>query len=363
MKKKLTALAVTAALAPVAAMAGTHDITISSNVSIYGRAHLSVDNVSGIVANTNKTSVNSNSSRFGVKGSHDMGGGMTGMFQIESGVNLVGSSVPDGNGGNATGQVFSRARDMFIGLGGNFGTVKAGRMGGANQWVYDSNLFADQLGDAGNFNSGTGVGGRLDGILMYETPDMSGFKAGLTYIPAASLDTGATTGNSSYGTKLDYANSGFGAHLAHFKVSTTTAAVETENKNTSVAGSYDFGNGMVTAQYVNTKVDTAGAASTTRKVYNVGGKFNVSSNGAIKAQYSNADDVTGTPNSGANMIAIGYDHKLSDAMELYVVYAKTDNDIAAAFTADNYGHGGKAGGLAVAGEDPRGFGVGLSYNF
>ncbi len=363
MKKKLTALAVTAALAPVAAMAGTHDITISSNVIIYGRAHLSIDNVSGIAANTNNASVNSNSSRFGIKGSHDIGGGMKGMFQIESGVNLSGSSVPDGNGGAATGQVFSRARDMFIGLGGNFGTIKAGRMGGANQWVYDSNLFADQLGDAGNFNSGAGVGGRLDGILVYETPNMNGFNAALTYIPAASLDTGATTGKNSYGAKLDYANSGFGAHLAHFKVSTTTAAVVTDNKNTSIAGSYDFGNGMVTAQYVSTKVDTTGAASTTRHVYNIGGKFNVSDNGAVKAQYSNANDLTGTPNSGANMIAIGYDHKLSDAMELYVVYARTDNDTGAAFTADNYGHGGKAGGLAIAGEDPKGFGIGLSYNF
>ena len=317
MKKKLIATAVVAALAPVAAMAGTNDISISSNVSIYGRAHVSVDGVSGIAANTNKTSVNSNSSRFGVKGSHDLGGGMKGMFQIESGVNLVGSSTPDGNGGNATGQVFSRARDMFIGLGGSFGTIKAGRMGGANQWVYDSNLFADQLGDAGNFNSGSGVGGRLNGILVYETPDASGFKAGLTYIPAASLDAGATTGKSSYGMKLDYANTGFGGHLAYFKVSTTTAAVVTDNKNTSVAGSYDFGKGMLTAQYVNTKVDVGGA-STTQNVYNIGGKFNVSSNGAIKAQYSKANDVSGTPNTGANMFAIGYDHNLSKHMDMYV---------------------------------------------
>lgn len=363
MKKKLTALAVTAALAPVAAMAGTHDITISSNVSIYGRADLSVDKMSGVAADTNKTSVSSNSSRFGVKGSHDIGGGMTGMFQIESGVNLAGSQVRDGNGPVTSGQVFSRARDMFIGLGGNFGAIKVGRMGGANQWVYDSNLFADQLGDTGNFTGEiAGFGGRLDGILMYETPNMNGFNAALTYIPARSLDAAPATGNSSYGAKFDYANSGFGAHLAHFNVSTTTAAVETENKNTSIAGSYDFGNGMVTAQYVNFKVDTAGAASTTRKVYNIGGKFNVSDNGAIKVQYSNADDLTGTPNSGANMIAIGYDHKLSDAMAAYVVYARTDNDTGAAFTVNRYGHGGDAGG-AAAGEDPKGLSIGLGYNF
>lgn len=365
MKKKLIAIAMTAALAPAAAMA---DVTVISNVDIYGRAHLSVDQIYGIAANTNKTSVNSNSSRFGVKGSKDLGdSGLKGMFQLESGVNLVGGTVPDGNGGNATGQVFSTARDMFIGLGGSFGTVKGGRMGGANQWVYDSNLFADQLGDAGNFNSGRGVGGRLSGILKYETPDMSGFKGGLTYIPAASLDSAPTSGKNSYGLKLDYANMGFGGHFAYFDVGTNLTGVTTKNKNTSIAGGYDFGNGMVTAQYVRSKVDnpTAGtvSASTTQNVYNIGGKFNVSSNGAIKAQYSHAGDLTNTSNTGANMFAIGYDHKLSKEMDMYVVYAKTNNEAAATFTADNYGHGGKAGGLAVAGEDPSGFGVGLSYNF
>lgn len=367
MKKKLIVIATAAALAPAAAMA---DITVISNVDIYGRAHLSVDHISGIAANTNKASLNSNSSRFGVKGSKDLGNtGLKGMFQLESGVNLVGGTNPDGNGGTGTanGQVFTTARDMFLGLGGSFGTVKGGRMGGANQWVYDSNLFADQLGDAGNFNSGRGVGGRLSGILMYETPDMSGFKGALTYIPAASLDAAPTTGKNSYGLKLDYANMGFGGHLAYFDVGTNLTGVTTKNKNTSVAGSYDFGAGMVTAQYVRSKVDnpTAGvvSASNTQNVYNIGGKFNVSPNGAIKAQYSRANDVSGTSNTGAKMYAIGYDHKLSKEMDMYVVYAKTDNDAAATFTADNYGHGGKAGGLAVAGEDPKGFGIGLSYNF
>lgn len=366
MNKALIAFLFTAALMSTNSMASTKTINITSDITIYGRVHLSADRVSGIAANTNQTSLNSNSSRFGVKGDKDLGmGGLKGMFQLESGVNAVGGTNPDGNGGDGTahGQVFSNARDMYLGLAGSFGALKAGRMGGANQWVYDSNLFADQLGDAGNFNSGRGVGGRLSGILIYETPDVSGFKAGLTYIPAASLDAGATTGKSSYGAKLDYANMGLGGHLTYFKVSTTTAAVVTDNMNTSVAGSYDFGNAMVTAQYVKSKVDITAAASTTRNIYNIGGKFNISSNGAIKAQYSRAGNLTGTANSEANMFAIGYDRKLSDGFDMYVVYAKTTNKANAAFTVDNYGHGGKAGGMAVAGEDPSAFGIGLSYNF
>jgi hypothetical protein len=48
---------------------------------------------------------------------------------------------------------------------------------------------------------------------------------------------------------------------------------------------------------------------------------------------------------------------------LYVVYAATTNDAAGTYTVDDYGHGGKAGSGAVAGEDPKGFGLGLTYDF
>ncbi len=355
MKKKLIAFAVAATLVPAAAMA---------DATVYGRVHVSLDSVTGIAANKNNQAFNSNSSRFGVKGGTDLDGGMKAMFQLESGVNSVGGQVPDGNGGaGGTGPVFSNARDMYIGLSSGFGSVTIGRQGGANQWVYDSNLFGDQLGDAGNFNSGAGVGGRLDQVLIYKTPDINGFKAGLTIIPASSLDSTGVTGRSSNGVKLDYGNAGITGHLAYFKVGTTSGVTDTDNKNTSVAGSYDFGKGMVTAQYVSTTTDVTGSASKKRNVYNIGGKFNVSGNSAVKAQYSKAGDLTGTANSGANMFALGYDYNYSKNVDVYVVYAATSNDANGTYTVDNWGHGGKAGGGAISGEDPKGFGVGLTYNF
>ena len=370
MKKKLIAIAVAAALAPAAAMA---------DATVYGRVHLSLDSITGIAASKNTLALNSNSSRLGVKGGTDLDGGLKAMFQLESGVNAVGGTVPDGNGGSATGQVFSNARDMYVGLSGGFGSVTAGRQGGANQWVYDSNLFADQLGDAGNFNHGEGVGGRLNQVLIYQTPDFSGFKAGLTFIPASSLDDPGTsppataiTGRTSTGIKLDYGKAGIGAHLAYFAVGTTTVSTptDTNNTNTSVAGSYDFGSGMVTAQYVTTTVDTAGQPSEKRNVYNIGGQFNLGSNGAVKLQYSRADALQtgGTSGTdGASMYALGYDYNFSKSVGMYLVYAATTNEgdsiSGGTYTVDNYGHGGKAGGLAVPGEDPKGFGIGLTYNF
>lgn len=353
MKKKLIAIAVAAALAPAAAMA---------DATIYGRVHTSVDSISGVAANTNNLYVNSNSSRFGVKGSEDLGGGLKAVFQLESGVTSVGGSgTGDGNPGPTNSTLFSGMRDTYIGLAGNFGTFLTGRLPAENQYVYDSNLFADQIGDAATFTSGGIAGiGRANSALYYQTTDMSGFKGALTYLPASSVNSsaGITTGGNSYGLKLDYANAGITANFAYFNVKTGAAAGDF--KPISLAGSYDFGNGMVTAQYVRNQNDFGGV-STTRNIFNIGGKFNVSKAGAVKAQISKAGATSGASN-GAAMFAVGYDHNLSKSIGLYVAFANVRNDAAAGYRVDNYGHGANST-VPAAGEDPKGFSVGLTYNF
>ena len=406
MNKKQITIAVAAALVSTFAMADDFTVaevtSIVNELTVYGRIHVSADSISGIAANSNDFALNSDSSCFGVRGEHDLGDGLKGLFQLESGVNAVGRNVPDGNGGpTPTGQLFSEARDMFIGLTGNYGSILAGRMGGADQWVYDSNLFADQIGDAGNFNSGRGVGGRLSGVLMYQTPIVSGLTASLTYIPASALDSGAipptvafgapgtiatiatpgtpaSTGKNSYGFKLDYDGNkvetpvngiiatslkqgGVNAHMAYFDTSSITANVVYEYKNASIAGGYSFGNVVFSAQLVNSELD-AGGVSNTQNVFNIGGKYNLGSNDAIKAQYSKAWSMTGVANSGANQIAIGYDHNLSKNMVIYAVLAKTTNEANAQFAVNGYGHGGGNLG-AVAGESPSAISTGMAYNF
>jgi len=353
MKKTLIAAAVAAALVPAAAMA---------EVGVYGRIHTSIDSISGVAAQTDSTYVNSNSSRFGVKGSKDLGKGVKGLFQLESGVTST-QTGSDGNGGaGATGPLFTNQRDSYVGLGGDFGTFLTGRLGGSNQYVYDSNLFGDQIGDAATFTNT--IPGRLNGVLYYQTPVMGGLKAALSYLPASSVNasTGGTTGGNSYGLKLDYANAGITANFAYFNVQATSTTSITPM---SLAGSYALGNGaMVTAQYVKATTSVSGV-DTTRNVFNIGGKYSLSSDSTIKAQYSNAGASTtgGAANagSGATMIAVGYDYSLSKEAGLYVAYAVVKNDNAAKYVVDNYGHGGKSN--PVAGEDPSGLSVGITYDF
>jgi predicted porin len=125
MNKKVIALAVAGALAlPIAAKAQT------ANVTMYGTFRLALESYDiKDVGRANQ--INSWSSRWGIRGIESIGGGLNGIFQLETGVNL---DTP----GNATfestavGTIassryqFITIREAWVGLNGGFGTVKMG---------------------------------------------------------------------------------------------------------------------------------------------------------------------------------------------------------------------------------------------
>jgi predicted porin len=106
--KKILAIAIATAFAAPAAMAAT------SNVDIYGKLHLSVNWYDDNPNESADLGISSNASRFGIKGAEDLGGGLSAIWQIESGVNLD----------EQTGTLANR--NSFVGLKGGFGTVLLG---------------------------------------------------------------------------------------------------------------------------------------------------------------------------------------------------------------------------------------------
>jgi predicted porin len=131
MNKKLVALAVAGVLGAPLAQAQT------ANVTLYGRVNLDVEFVNGSIYNNNVTQPatcnktlnqggcittnptafreSTNSSRFGLRGTESLGGGLNAIFQIESSVN------PAQSGGTLAG------RESYVGLQGGWGTFKMGR--------------------------------------------------------------------------------------------------------------------------------------------------------------------------------------------------------------------------------------------
>ena len=110
---------------------------------------------------TSSQYLTNNSSRLGIRGSQYLGAGLTGIFQYETTVNL-------GDGGN----LFGAGRTSFLGVQGAFGTAVAGRIDDPLKTAMDQHqLFADQLGDAGNF-LGYGVSPAL--VLIEQDMQLDG---------------------------------------------------------------------------------------------------------------------------------------------------------------------------------------------
>jgi predicted porin len=107
MNKKLIAIAVAGTfVAPTVAMA---------EATWYGRINTAVSYLNQDNAD-NSTDVKNISSRFGVKGSEDLGNGLSAVYRYEFGVASDVADVQDNN------------RLSYVGLSGNFGTVTLGRV-------------------------------------------------------------------------------------------------------------------------------------------------------------------------------------------------------------------------------------------
>jgi predicted porin len=173
MKKSILALAVAVALPGLASVA-------HADTTLYGSARVSVDyidldstygtdnrgNQVRIIPGFATWDVVNNSSRLGVRGEEDLGGGLSAIYQYEFGVDMT-------EGGN-----FNSNRPKWVGLkGDSWGAVTAG-----TQWTPYYNV----LGIADIFNSsantfiqtsylGATYGLRMDNSLLYTSPNWSGF--------------------------------------------------------------------------------------------------------------------------------------------------------------------------------------------
>jgi predicted porin len=188
MKIKIT---VAAALAALAAPSFAQ-----SNVTLYGVADMFYQYADGANSLSRAQSGGLAGSRFGLRGSEDLGGGLRANFTLEGGVNL-----DDGTSGQG-GAMFGR--QAHVGLSGSFGSVSLGRQYTAlYAATNDHSLFTSAPAGPstaliGGFGGGyelvrgasatgvppqagaTGNGGpvRVNNSIKYESPSLAGFKLG-----------------------------------------------------------------------------------------------------------------------------------------------------------------------------------------
>jgi predicted porin len=327
----------------------------ATDLALYGVGHLSYDAIDTGVSSSDY--VHSNSSRLGIKGDQDLNDALSVYVQYESGVDLTGHGTGDGNGGaSSTGQIFTRARDSFLGLRSpDYGSIQFGRVGGLNQWLYDYNLFADQVGDLGNIWGGDGLPGRLDDTVKYLSPTLYGLQLALTYVPNE-----GTHNQRDVVVKADYAASPFklGAAYAKFGSGLGTPNLEALAVTGSVERDWlNVGGGFQHEKNI------GGRPGADRSQATIGAAVKLGAYGILKTQYAWSGELTGVPRSGAHQIAASADYNAGATTIVYVAYARTSNAAQTAYSAYDFGHGDQGVPPVLDGKSANVFSVGLVYKF
>lgn len=257
MKKSLIALAVLGA----AASAQAADISLYGVVDT-GLAYTYNDNwgydANGDVSHTTDGESNlemasgiNASSRWGIRGSEDLGNGLKVGFKLESGISSDDGTLSQG------GRLFGR--EASLSLSGAFGTISAGRMGGvgSSAGTYDYVYLIGEAFDGGDFNIwGMTASSRYDNMITYETPEFAGVKVTAQY--SFDGDTGADNNDyekdSQHGdegkTNVDryaslavtggYGNLQFVGAYEYFNHA-STSVVKDDGHLVHLGGNYDFG--------------------------------------------------------------------------------------------------------------------------
>jgi predicted porin len=246
MKKTLIALA---------AVAATGAAFAQSSVTLYGVADVAVgkvnnagegltsDKFQAIASNV----LNNGNSRFGMKGTEDLGGGLKAGFNFEGGINIA-----NGAGNTSGGQLFSRAAN--VSLMGGFGEIRAGRSLTTSFY----SVASWELTGAANYSvvanqfSFGGQGPRSSAQVMYNSPSFGGLTfSGSTVLKAnGGIDSATTADKSKYDVAVTYAAGPVTASFAYNKWSDMDASYV-------LGGKYNFGTFAVAASYNNVGVTNA----------------------------------------------------------------------------------------------------------
>lgn len=231
---------------------------LAADVQLYGildtgvgYSHIDMDTsgVDDVDSFEMKSGVGSGS-RWGLKGTEDLGNGLTVGFILENGFDS------DDGSEDSTGVMFNRESSLF--LEGSFGKLAFGRMGalnsGQSSWskVGMINAFGTSYGEftaqASNVFS---LAGQWDNMIAYETPDFAGFKLFTQYGMGSNDNENESSSNRFYSLGVTYNNGPFAGYFAVDSINYKTAKFSKgewpnngddidDSLTVTLGGSYDF---------------------------------------------------------------------------------------------------------------------------
>lgn len=289
-------------------------------LTVYGK--LNVTAQSNDVDGDATTTIQSNASRFGVKGDFELSQSLEAFYTVEYEVDT----------GDSAKENF-KARNQFVGLKGNFGAFSVGRndtMLKVSQGKVDQ--FNDLSGDLKNLFKGEN---RIEQTATYITPAFSGFTLGVTYAAEGASSQYAQDGFSvaaMYGdAKLKkspiFASVAYDADVKGYEV--VRATVQGKIADLVLGGMYQ----QQEATY--TKLGEAVVGAESKTGYLLSAAYTIEAI-VLKAQYQDMEDL-------GDSWSVGGDYKLGKPTKLFAFY--TNRSLEAEVNDEKY------------------FGVGLEHKF
>jgi len=309
----------------VLAVAGTTTAMAQSSVTLYGRVNTTVERQK--VGDVTNTGMFNNSSRFGFKGTEDLGGGLKAGFQLESGF------ASDTGASSAT--FFGRQSE--VNLSGGFGALRLGR------FIAESYYATADYVSMHNHDTGSSS----DAFYAYVMPDANkvAYRApalgNLTLEAAVSMHEQAVGGKNAFDLAANYAMGPLALGAGYSK--------QGDVNQVGLRALYTVGAFTVGGYYQRDKnayVLNGGSRNNIRLVgaYNMGAsEFHV--NVGRAGEYKNVND------SDATQFTLGYNYNLSKRTKVYGYYTKVNNSSNAGYM------------TGVSGVDFSSVAVGVRHNF
>ena len=345
MKKTLAAVAVLGAFAGSA---------LAADVQLYGIVdtgvgynHVDVDGLGDKqdIDTFQMKSGQASGSRWGLKGTEDLGNGLTVGFILEDGFSS--------DTGADSAPMFNRESSLFIE--GGFGKLAMGRMGslnnGQSSWAKVGMINAFGTSDWGDHSVQVGnvmsTAAQWDNMVAYQTPDFAGFKVYAQYAMGTNDNENESRSDRYYALGATYNNGPFAGYFAvdsiNYQTANATGALENasdidDSLTVTLGGSYDFEAVKVYlgAQYFdevklsNFKgvIKAAGVGQSNKvKGYGIsltgdapvlGGKamFGI---GYTDAESADSEDKSADVELQRYVVSVGYDYPFSKRTDVYAV--------------------------------------------
>lgn len=389
MQKKIIALAIAAAFS-APAFADTANVNVYGAVNAAFEAVTVGDAASGAATGYSANKISSNQTYVGVKGSEDMGNGLSAIWQIESEV-----AVDAGAGSLGS-------RNTFVGLSDKaMGTVLLGRHDTPYKISTRAlDVFGNSIADNRSLMGGvaaTGVtpttihsvgasfDGRQNNVIAYISPAMGGVTVAAAYVAGAEDATAATANKGSamsfaamYTMDSLYASLAYESHKMGDAGSGNIAPAPalsalTGAKESAIKAGVGYKMDALTLNAAIERTsddfgDFAGASVSNllgHTSYYVAAKYDLSSSNAVKVAYTKAGKTNVMDNGGnddsASQMSVGFDHAMSKRTSVFALYTNINNGDNGTYGFSSVSTGGT--GAVAAGSKVSAFSLGLKHSF